>query len=254
MDVLIDNKYTFIFVIIRISIMFTFGVFYGDKRISKMLKFSLIFLISIIVTPTINTTFEGNMSDFDFFMIIASEFLIGLIIGYVSSLITHILQMAGSIIDMQGGFGMAQVFDPTTQTQSSLVAQFLSMFGMLFFLANNFHITFLEIIIRSFNSIPIGSITTMSGFSPMIMDIIKIIVSSISIAICVALPIIGIIFMVDIILGICTRTMPQLNLYSVGYIVKILITMMLMYVYALSFNYFVNIVCNYIFNCLERLV
>lgn len=254
MDILINNKYTFIFVIIRMSIMLTFGVFFGDKRIPKMLKFSLIFLISIIVTPTIDTSFDGNMSDFDFFMIIASEFLIGLIIGYVSVLITHILQMAGSIIDTQGGFGMAQVFDPTTQSQTSLVAQFLSMFGMLFFLANNFHMTFLEIIIRSFNTIPIGSITTVEGFSPMIMEVIKIIISSISIATCVALPIIGIIFMVDVILGVCTRTMPQLNIYSVGYIVKILVTMILMYVYALSFNYFVNIVSNYIFNCLERLV
>lgn len=254
MDILIDNKYTFIFVIIRMSIMLTFGVFFGDKRIPKMLKFSLIFLISIIITPTINTTFEGNMSDFDFFMIIASEFLVGLLIGYVSLLITHILQMAGSIIDMQGGFGMAQVFDSTTQSQTSLVAQFLSMFGLLFFLANNFHITFLEIIIRSFEAIPIGSITTINGFTPMIIEIIKIIVSSISMAVCVALPVIGIIFMVDVILGISTRTMPQLNLFSVGYIVKIFVTMILLYVYALSFNYFVNIVSNYIFNCMERLV
>lgn len=255
MDVLIQNKYAFIFVLIRISVILTFGIFFGDKRLNNMVKFAFIFLITMIVTPTIETgVYSSTLSDFEFTTIIISEVLIGLIIAFMSILITNIMQTAGAIIDIQGGFGMSQVFDPTTQTQTSIVSQFLIAVGMLFFVMNDFHITFIKIIIESFDYIPIGVLINLSDFGNLIQTVIKTTITSISIGVCIALPVIGVIFMVDVILGIATRTMPQLNLFSVGYIVKIFTTMILIYIYTLSVNYFINMITNYIFKCIERLV
>lgn len=255
MDILIQDKYTFIFVLTRISVILTFGIFFGDKRVNTMVKFALIFLITMIVAPTIpSITTEIGLSDFQFTTTIISEVLIGLIIGFISTLITNAIQTAGSIIDVQGGFGMSQVFDPTTQTQTSIVSQFLITFGLLFFILNDFHITFLELIIKSFDAIPIGELLTLSDFSSILNAVIKISASAISVGVCIALPVIGVIFMVDIILGISTRTMPQLNLFSVGYIVKIFVTMILMYIYTASINYFIVMITKYIFQCIERLV
>lgn len=255
MDVLIQNKYAFIFVLIRISVILTFGIFFGDKRLNNMVKFAFIFLTTMIVTPTIKTgTYSSTLSDFEFTTIIVSEVFIGLIISFMSILITNIMQTAGAIIDIQGGFGMSQVFDPTTQTQTSIVSQFLTTIGMLFFVVNDFHITFIKIIIESFETIPIGVLTSINDFGSLIQVVIKTALSAISVGICVALPVIGVIFMVDVILGIATRTMPQLNLFSVGYIVKIFTTMMLIYIYTLSINYFINMITNYIFKCIEGLV
>lgn len=255
MDLLIQDKYTFIFVLTRVSVILTFGVFFGDKRINTMVKFAFIFLITMIVTPTISSvTTDIGLSDFQFTITIISEVLIGLIIGFVSTLITNTIQTAGSIIDIQGGFGMSQVFDPTTQTQTSIVSQFLVTFGLLFFVLNDFHVTFLELIIESFRAIPIGELLTLSDFSNILDTVIRISATAISLGVCIALPIIGVIFMVDVILGISTRTMPQLNLFSVGYIVKIFVTMILMYVYTASINYFIVMITKYIFQCIERLV
>lgn len=255
MDLLIQDKYTFIFVLTRVSVILTFGIFFGDKRINTMVKFAFIFLITMIVTPTISSvTTDIGLSDFQFTITIISEVLIGLIIGFVSTLITNTIQTAGSIIDIQGGFGMSQVFDPTTQTQTSIVSQFLVTFGLLFFVLNDFHVTFLELIIESFRAIPIGELLTLSDFSNILDTVIRISATAISLGVCIALPIIGVIFMVDVILGISTRTMPQLNLFSVGYIVKIFVTMILMYVYTASINYFIVMITKYIFQCIERLV
>lgn len=255
MDVLIQDKYTFIFVLTRISVILTFGIFFGDKRINTMVKFAFIFLVTMIVTPTISSvTTEMALSDFQFAITIISEILIGLIIGFVSTLITNTMQTAGAIIDVQGGFGMSQVFDPTTKTQTSIVSQFLITFGLLFFILNDFHVTFLELIIESFKAIPIGELLILSDFSSLLDAVIRISASAISLGVCVALPIIGVIFMVDVILGISTRTMPQLNLFSVGYIVKIFVTMTLMYIYTMSINYFIGIITKYIFQFIERLV
>lgn len=255
MDLLIQDKYTFIFVLTRISVILTFGIFFGDKRINTMVKFAFIFLITMIVAPTISSaTTDMALSDFQFTITIISEVLVGLIIGFVSTLITNAMQTAGSIIDIQGGFGMSQVFDPTTQTQTSIASQFLVTFGLLFFILNDFHITFVELIIESFNVIPIGELLTLSKFSSILHKVIRISATAISLGVCVSLPIIGVIFMVDVILGISTRTMPQLNLFSVGYIVKIFVTMILMYVYTASINYFIVTITKYIFQCIERLV
>ena len=252
-DILMDNKYEFILVLIRISVIFTFGIFFGDKRISKLVKAAFIFLVTMVVLPTVDMNIDGNMSDFQFMINVCSEIIIGLTIGLISALIINTIQMAGSIIDVQGGFGMAQVFDPTTQSQVSIVSQFLITFGLLFFVLNNFHVTFLEMVIDSFKLIPVGMATSIN-FSDMFMVAIKSFTVAISIGICMALPVIGVIFMVDAILGIATRTMPQLNLFSVGYIVKIFNTLILLYVYSVSINYFVGIITKTVFNFIERLV
>lgn len=254
MDILMGNKYEFIFVLIRISVIFTFGIFFGDKRISKMVKFAFIFLVTMLVVPTVDLNITGELSTYQFVTTIISEVLIGVVMGLISASILNVIQMAGSIIDVQGGFGMAQVFDPTTQTQSSVVAQFLVSFGLLFFVLNDYHITFIELVIDSFKLIPIGHIISGTGFAALATEGIKALAAAISIGVSISLPVIGVIFMIDVILGISTRTMPQLNLFSVGYIVKIFSTMILLYVYTFSINYFIQITTEYIFNIIERLV
>lgn len=254
MDSLILNKFDFIFVLLRLSVIFTFGVFYGDKRIPKTAKTAFVFLVALIVSPTLDNEINANMSSYEFTLTIMSEVIVGLIIGLTSTAILNSMSMAGSIIDMQGGFGMAQVFDPTTQSQTSIVSQFLTSFGLLFFILNDFHITFLELSINSFKTIPIGYINDLHNMSNIVTSSLKILISAISIGVCIALPIIGIIFMVDAILGIATRTMPQINIFSVGYIVKIMTTMMLLYFYTLSINIFIKNTSEYIFQMIERLV
>lgn len=254
MDSLILNKFEFIFVLLRISVIFTFGAFYGDKRLNKMAKIAFIFLVSFLVAPTLDVDINYNMNSYEFTVLIVSEVLIGIIIGLTSTAILNTLNMAGSMIDMQGGFGMAQVFDPTTQSQTSIVSQFLVSFGLLFFILNDYHITFLELAINSFNTIPIGFINNIADMSNMIMSALKILLAAISMGVCVALPIIGIIFMVDVILGIATRTMPQINIFSVGYIVKIITTMILLYFYTFSINGLVKMISEYVFKAIERMV
>lgn len=254
MDSLILNKFDFIFVLLRLSVIFTFGVFFGDKRIPKTVKTAFIFLVAVIVAPTLESTINPNMSSYEFTLTIMSEVMIGVIIGLTSTAILNSMSMAGSIIDMQGGFGMAQVFDPTTQSQTSIVSQFLISFGLLFFIVNDFHITFLELAINSFKTIPIGYLNDLSNMQGIVISSLKILVSAISIGVCMALPIIGIIFMVDAILGIATRTMPQINIFSVGYIVKIMTTMILLYFYTLSINVFIRSTSEYVFKLIERLV
>lgn len=254
MDSLILNKFDFIFVLLRLSVIFTFGVFFGDKRIPKTVKTAFIFLVAVIVAPTLDNKINPNMSSYEFTLTIMSEVMIGVIIGLTSTAILNSMSMAGSIIDMQGGFGMAQVFDPTTQSQTSIVSQFLISFGLLFFIVNDFHITFLELAINSFKTIPIGYLNDLSNMQGIVISSLKILVSAISIGVCMALPIIGIIFMVDAILGIATRTMPQINIFSVGYIVKIMTTMILLYFYTLSINVFIRSTSEYVFKLIERLV
>ena len=98
----------------------------------------------------------------------------------------------------------------------------------------------------SFKFIPIGEVIDLTS-------VIQVVVSCISISLCISLPIIGIIFMIDVILGISTKTMPQLNLFSVGFIVKICATMVLMYMYIFILNNVVTMVTSVIFDFLSNL-
>lgn len=246
MDAVLGNKYTFIFVLIRISMVLTFGVFFGDKRLLKRANIVLIVAISLLLTPVVDFQYENSLTKFEFMRILVTEILIGFSIGYISKLLTYIMSTAGSIIDIQGGFSIAQVYDPSTQNQVSVVSSLFSLITLLCFLLNDFHLVFLDIVMDSFKYIPIGSMIELSS-------ILRLATTCITIATCIALPIIGVIFIIDVVLGIAAKTIPQINIFSVGYIIKTATTVILIYFYTIVLNKFVINISNMLFTFLKQL-
>lgn len=246
MDFILQNRFAFIFVLTRVSMIVTFGVLFNDKRISKMFKFGLIFFISVIATPIVSTENMKDIHNILFITLLINEILIGFTIGFISNLVTHTITMAGSLIDTQAGFGMAQTFDPTTQSQVSIISQLMLLVSSFCFLLNDFHITFLEILLDSFRYMPIGTTITVT-------KIIPIITSCIAVAVCIALPVIGVIFLIDVVLGISAKTMPQLNIFSIGFIVKIAVAMILMYSYIISLNGIIKMISKFLFANIQKI-
>jgi flagellar biosynthesis protein FliR len=140
------------------------------------------------------------------------------------------IQIAGGLIDFQMGFAIASVIDPQTGGQSPLLGQYLYMLSLLFLLSTDGHHLLIDGIYHSYEMIEIEDLLIALGEESFVHFITRTFAIMFLIAVQMSLPIVGSIFLVDIALGIMARTVPQLNIFVVGFPVKIIISFVLLIV------------------------
>ena len=159
--------------------------------------------------------------DGTFIMLVIREAVIGLFIGIIAYIIMAAIQIAGGFIDFQMGFAMANIIDPQTGAQSPLFGQFLNALAMLLLLALNGHHLLLDGIFYSYQFLPIDGSWPAFGSSNVVEFVVKTFAQTFAIAFQMSIPIVATLFLVDLALGITARTVPQLNIFVVGFPIKI---------------------------------
>lgn len=162
-------------------------------------------------------TINNNLS---FFINCMNEAVAGFTLGFITSLCFNTVRFAGSVMDMQIGFSMMSMFDPTASSNTTFVEHILYWFSMVIFLIVDGHHMLIKALIESFNVIKLGNFWLNQNSINMI---IKIFCEFFSIALKIAIPIVLIILITDLTMGLIARTVPQLNVMILGMPVKILV-------------------------------
>ncbi|MDD5456591.1 MAG: flagellar biosynthetic protein FliR [Candidatus Margulisbacteria bacterium] len=152
-----------------------------------------------------------NISPLTYMMLIFTEVVLGLMIGYIALLIFAVVQFSGSMIDIMTGMHIASVIDPMTREQQSLIGQLQYIIAILLFLVFNGHHYILTALFYSFKLIPLGTLTFGSTVLP--QTFIKILSYSFVVGLQLAFPIIAILFLIDFSLGIISKGIPQMNVF-----------------------------------------
>lgn len=220
---LLFNKYEiFLLVLVRVSGIFIISPFFSSQNIPNTIKIGFSFILSILISLTldINLALEGT----SFVAVIVKELMVGLIIGFISYMFFTTFYIMGQLIDMKIGFGMVNVMDPQHRVQVPLMGNFYYILAFLILFSINGHHTIVNAVVDSYNFIPIGkfSFTDDSAFF-----LINILSKTFITGFKLAAPIIAIIFLIDLLLGILARTIPQMNVFVVGMPLKILIGLLI---------------------------
>ena len=146
------------------------------------------------------------------------ETITGVIIGFVFTLLFSGLQAAGELVGLQVGFGLANVYDTTSEEQVGVLAQFELILGMLLFFAMDGHHLMLRAFFDSYRVIGLdGLVLGDAGLE----SLLRISGTLFVIAVKAAAPVLAAVFLTEIALGITARTVPQMNVFIVGFPVKI---------------------------------
>lgn len=159
--------------------------------------------------------------DGTYILLVVKEAMIGLSIGIIAFIIMAAIQVAGGFIDFQMGFAIANIIDPQTGAQSPLLGQFFNSLALLLLLALNAHHMLLDGIYYSYEFLPLGQAWPAFGSEPFVDFVLTTFVASFGIAFQMAAPIVATLFLVDLALGVTARTVPQLNIFVVGFPIKI---------------------------------
>jgi flagellar biosynthesis protein FliR len=145
---------------------------------------------------------------------IAGEMTIGLIIGLMLATVFGGIQLGAHLISQQMGLSLATLYDPAFEDQSTVIEQVAFWTAMMVFLAIGGHREILNAVIYSYQKVPLGG----GGIAPDVMlnTAIGSLDASFHAAIRVAMPALVAFFIGTLTTGLMARSMPQMNLMSVG--------------------------------------
>lgn len=215
---------TFLLVFVRVSAMlFTFPVFSAPQipilarlGLSGLLSFMLYRLVPVVhVAPGLYELALG----------VISQVVLGMIVGFVASLVFTGIQFAGELIDLQIGFAVANVLNPTTQQQVTIIGEFELAIATLVFLATNSHFFLLQGIAGSFNLVPLPFINLDPGVAG---NVVLFTSQAFFVVFKIAAPISVALFLTNVALAFAARVAPQMNVFVVGLPLQIGVGLILM--------------------------
>ncbi|HSQ87858.1 fused FliR family export protein/FlhB family type III secretion system protein [Romboutsia sp.] len=184
----------------------------------NMFKVAFSLFMSVIVSFTINVDVNIiTMPDLINYTIM--ETMTGLVLGYITSLCFNSLKISGSLIDQQLGLSMVNIYDPNSKDQSTLIENIMYWMGIIIFFSMNGHHRLIEGIQQSFKLVPIGESILSNNFT----YIINVFVQYFIIGFKIAVPIILSLIITDLIMGLISRSVPQLNVMIIGMPLKVLV-------------------------------
>lgn len=231
----------FFLVLVRIASFLSVVPFFGMSNVPNRVKIGLSFFVSLITYQVIPMKQVEYSSILGYSAIVLQEVMCGLILGFSAYICTTIIYFAGGIMDMDMGLSMATMFDPTTKTQSTITGTLYNYILLLLLLVSDMHLYLLGAIIDSYRLIPVGK--TNFQWESLVQSMIKYMTDSVVIAFRIVLPVFVCIMILNCVLGIMAKVSPQMNMFSIGMQLKLLVGLVVIYLVVRLMPH----VANYIF-------
>ncbi len=236
--VLFRDFETDLLVFARILGIFMFNPILSRRNIPTIAKVGVsLFITYIVILVTNPQPVDAGVQTGVYLMMILRETAIGLIIGFITDLFFMTVQVAGEVMDMQSGLGMAKVFDPESNVQMSIMGSFISFMMYLYFFVTNSHLTYIRLFVMSYDMIPIGS----GGFNP---DLGYTIASYFSVVLALviklAMPIMAAEFILEFCMGVLMKSVPQIQIMVINIQMKVAFGFALLFLTAVPLSEFID--------------
>ena len=211
----------FFLIFLRVGAIMMFIPIFDSRNIPVLFKAGLVFSVSILLFPILKLdTIPFINSAIPFGIGVTGEIMMGAIIGLSIKLIFAGIQLAGQLSGFQMGLAIANVMDPVTSAQVSIIAQLNNLMAMLIFLTINAHHMFLRALAESFRLIPPFDVQFSNS---LIEHLISLSGNMFIIAIKVGAPVIVALLLTNVAFGLIARTVPQMNIFLVAMPIQIVV-------------------------------
>lgn len=230
-------------IIVRTSGLFALAPVFGERGLPSLVRVGLVLMLSLVLVPAVSLqTVEVANSFWQLGGLVLHELLIGFLIGLLYRLLFLGTLTAGGIVGYQLGFAMVTVFDQNLASQVSVIGRLWYTLAILIFLGINGHHLIIQAFADSYAIIPPGVFNVAAGFSDLI---IKLTAFVFVVALKIAAPIMISLFLTDIALGTIAKSMPTMNVFFVGFPIKITVGLSVMAISLPVFAFVLERTTNY---------
>jgi flagellar biosynthetic protein FliR len=185
-------------------------------RIKAMLAVAL----AIAVAPRISEGYQP-MDTAGYFSALAIEVLLGLLLGFLVYVGFAAVQAAGNLVDLFGGFQLAQAFDPQAMVNGAQFTRLFHMAALALLFSTDGYQLILGGLMRTFSAMPVGTGVDLAGSTELLIAGVPAMFLA---ALQIAGPLLVVLFLADVGIGLLTRVAPAINAFAMGFPLKILLT------------------------------
>lgn len=191
---------------------------FNRRETPSLVRISMALIITVIVTMLIKP--QPIPPNTSIMMGILLNYAFGAILGYIANCILAAVSAGGDMINTQMGLSSAMVLDPTTRAQTSILGNYFTILGLIIFMSAGGAYWLLNAFIRSFDVF--GMYQTVIPLAQVInIDYLVIITSNVLyFGMQLAAPVLLATLGQDIILGIISKTAPQVNVFQLSFLFK----------------------------------
>lgn len=211
----------YLFILLRVSSMTLMIPIFDSRNIPAMVKIGLCLSLALLVHQTLHRetfVFIGEL--IPFIIGVAGEILVGAMMGLVIRILFAAVQLAGELAAFQMGLTIANVIDPMTSTQVSIMSQIIYFAAILIFWCLDGHHLIIRVIVDSFRTIPPFGMNPSPGLFEFLMQRV---VDMFVVGMRIGAPLIVSLLLTTLVIGLVARTVPQMNVFMVAMPVKIFI-------------------------------
>jgi flagellar biosynthesis protein FliR len=214
----LNQFHVFLLVLLRVSALLVVAPIFGHRLYLARAKIGMAFMVSLVIFPLLaEQPVPLPTGVFPYALLMAREILMGVVLGFAILLLFIGIQFAGQLGGLQMGYGIVNVYDPQSGGQVSIIAQFLNVLAILMVLALDGHHMVLRGLMASFETVPLGGV---EWKAPVAHKLVALSAEVFVIAIKISAPILIALFLISVALGILARTVPQMNVFIVGFPVQ----------------------------------
>ncbi|HEY8219440.1 MAG TPA: flagellar biosynthetic protein FliR [Methylobacter sp.] len=216
----------FIWPLMRISAMFVAVPLFSIRSVPARVRLVLAVAITLVVMPLLPPLPAVEMFSYTGFMMALTQILIGLTSGFILQIVFAAVVFAGQGIALSMGLGFSMMVDPQSGQQVPVIAQFYTVATTLIFISLDGHLLLIQMLLDSFKTLPIG----IEGLDKAgIWSILEWSSMMFAGGLLLAMPVIASLLLVNVIFGVAARAAPQLQIFSVGFPVTLMLGMLLVW-------------------------
>lgn len=205
---------------IRITAMLLAAPVFSNQQVPVRLRILLSLALTVAMLPAVGKPPVVDLLSVQAVLVAGQEVLIGVLMGLLLSMSFQAAVIAGESVSMTMGLGFATTVDPQSGFTVPVLSQFLLILATLLFLSLGGHLMLIELLAASFDTMPIaGQGLERADF----MVVVAFGSQMFAGAVLIALPAIVVLLVVQLAMGVMTRAAPQMNIFSVGFPVTILL-------------------------------
>jgi flagellar biosynthetic protein FliR len=206
---------------IRITAWLTISPPFATAGIPRTVRTMLAVALALTVTPI--AAAHAPAAELGPILTSAVEqIVIGGSLGFITRMLFSAVESAGALIDLFGGFSLAFAYDPLSSTSTSIFGKFYGLLATVLIFATDAHLIIIQGFLRTFSSMPLdGSINMSQLGSALVHGLTSMFIAALQIG----APLIAVLFLADLALGLLSRISPQLNVFSVSFPLKIMLTL-----------------------------
>jgi flagellar biosynthetic protein FliR len=219
-----DFWFPFLLIFARVVAFIEVLPFFGWKGIPVLVRI----FFSFVLAALLSLNWEGQLTlpanDLALVFLFGREIFIGLLLGFFVYLYLSVFLMAGQFMDHKAGLMMAGMFDPLFGGQVTIIGQFFYFLAVVLFLGINGHHLLFFSFKESLRLIPLaGSFPA----APLLLEYVKTFSFVFLLAFQIAIPVVIVIWLLDLALGFISKTVPQIHVFIVGLPLKIALVLLI---------------------------